>query len=104
MPSSTFFYPNRNTQMITVVKLSDEEQLVYEEWLKSRPVKIQEMVKSHPPYILYQNKFFPNQRVTILSYYEDRTVRVAVLKEHNPDIIFERTVFGVQLSDLKPCE
>ena len=60
---------------------------------------VQEMCASHPPDNLYRLTT-TDQIVTLASYSEDGTVRVDVDEEHNPGILMERQVFGIDINDL----
>ena len=71
------------------------------EWLQGRPDCIIDMVKRYPPNVLYRMKS-TGQRVTIIAYAEDGTVRVLVSGDYNA-IIFDREVFGVNIEDLEEC-
>ena len=74
----------------------------FEVWLRALPESIQPLVRSHPPDRLYRMAS-TGQRVTIVSYSEDRTVTVDVTGEFNL-ISFARRVFGVEIDDLSECE
>jgi len=75
---------------------------LFNQWVSERPKLIQEMIKKHPPNLLYSLKG-GNQRVTIYSYDEDGTVKVNVNGKYNL-IMFGRTVFGVDPEDLTECD
>lgn len=70
----------------------------FNKWLKDRPAVIQEMVKAHPPDLVYTLRT-TGHRVTIASYSEDGTVTVDIGYEHNL-LVFPRGVFGVNPNDL----
>jgi len=74
----------------------------WDKWVKSRPKNIQILCKKLPPDRLYKIKS-TGQRVTILSYSEDNTVKVDITGEYNL-LPFNREVFGIQPDDLEECD
>jgi hypothetical protein len=75
---------------------------VWEDWVSSRPSVVQDLCRRYPPDRLYSMK--PNgQRVTLVSYFEDGTVKVNVSAQWN-FVTFERQVFGVDPADLEECD
>lgn len=74
----------------------------FNEWVLTRPLKIQKLCKRIPADRLY---FMENSghRVTIYSYNEDGTLTVEVLGKYN-HVVFERRVFGIKPSDLTECD
>lgn len=85
-----------------MAKVHDVDEVALAAWLAGRPAVIQEMVRTHPPGRLYRMKS-TGQRVTLLSYSEDRTCRVDISGEYNV-LCFERKVFGVEIADLEECD
>lgn len=85
---------------MAIFKEIDPQELA--EWLKDRPQIIKDMAADYPPNVLYRLKT-TGQRVTLVSYGEDRTVRVAVRGEYNL-VPVERDVVGVELGDLEECQ
>jgi hypothetical protein len=78
------------------------KQGLWEKWVSSRPPVIQDLCLRYPPDRLYLLK--PNdQLVTLVSYSEDGTVTVYVSSEVN-EVIFDRTVFGVDPLNLVECD
>jgi len=74
----------------------------FAKWLKRRPKVIREMARQWPPDRLYRMKS-TGQRCTLVSYSEDRTVRVSITGAHNATM-FDRQVFGVGVDDLEECD
>ncbi len=73
-----------------------------EEWAKTRPPLIQDMIKRYPAFKLWRLK--PSgHRVVIYAYNESGTVTVSVSGLYNR-VLFERNVFGVSLDDLEECD
>jgi hypothetical protein len=85
-----------------MAKIAEINQSGLNEWLQGRPDCIIDMVKRYPPNVLYRMKS-TGQRVTIIAYAEDSTVRVLVSGDYNA-IIFDREVFGISLEDLEECD
>lgn len=77
------------------------DQKAADEWIKSRPHVVQDMIAQCPPNRLY--RISAGQRVTIYSYSEDRTVTVDVSGEYNR-VVFGRRVFGIPIDDLVECD
>lgn len=95
-----------------------------EEWLSTRPESIRAAVAKRPPDRLYRLR---EHIVYIMSYVEpdmgpeacahcrmdgwpkhlhqgsptEATVSVGVTERYNPDLLFERRVFGIRLDDLE---
>jgi len=88
--------------MAAFMDFTPEQKAEFERWVAERPPDVQEMVKSHPPNLLYRNTV-TNQRVCIVSYSEDGTVTVAVTGKFNR-CMYERNVFGVPLNELEECD
>lgn len=82
----------------TVAELAE-----FAEWLAERPPVVQELAARLDPWSLFLLKT-TGQRVTIVAYGEDGTVRVEVSACVNPGLLFERTVFGIDPDDLEPCD
>lgn len=74
----------------------------FDEWVAGRPPEVQAMIRRLPPDRLYLMKP-TGQRVTIIAYAEDGTLRVNVSGEFNA-LTFERQVFGVKADDLEECD
>lgn len=89
--------------MARYVDPSEAEIAEFAEWLKDRPAIIQELAARLDPWSLYLLKT-TGQRVTLVAYAEDGTVRVDVAACVNPGLLFERTVFGVNPDNLEPCD
>lgn len=88
--------------MAKIIEWTPEQQAEFDDWVASRPPKIQAMVRSHPPNRLYRLTS-TNQRVTIFAYGEGGTVQVIVSGQYNL-IVFDRKVFGINLAELIECE
>jgi len=88
--------------MANIFEMTEEKKRLHDEWIASRPVVIQEMLRKYPPNKLYLMKT-TGQRVTIYSYSENNTVTVNITGKYNL-IDFERQVFGVAASDLEECD
>lgn len=74
----------------------------WNEWVASRPPVVRKMCESHPGNLLYRMKS-TKQRVFIIAYAENGTLRVGVSGRYNLTL-FEREVFGVLPGDLEECE
>lgn len=81
-----------------IIEINQEE---WEKWVSTRPKVIQDMCKKLPPGRLYKMKG-TGQKVTIVSYSEDRTVTVSVDGRYNL-VTFDRNVFGVDPDSLEEC-
>ena len=88
--------------MAVIIEMTKEQQKEWDEWVESRPPVIQKMAKAHPPDRLYR-LITTGQRVTLLSYGEDGTVRVLVTGKYN-FVSFDREVFGIDIAMLEECE
>jgi hypothetical protein len=76
-------------------------QKQWDEWVASRPEIIQVMCRSHPGNRLYRLKT-TGQLVTMVSYYEDGTVKVFVDPKFNHGRLFTgQAVFSIKLEDLE---
>jgi hypothetical protein len=85
-----------------MAKIAELDTDGWEEWISTRPPVVQELCRRLPPDRLYRMK--PHgQRVTIVSYAENGTVKVNVGGEFNA-VTFERQVFGVNPDDLEECD
>jgi hypothetical protein len=75
----------------------------YNEWLKGRPEAIRKMGEKFPPWQLYLLTT-TNHIVVLYSINEGEeiTFTVAVTRQYNPFISFERRVFGIKPEDLVP--
>lgn len=78
-----------------------EEVAFYEAWAASRPPGVQAAANLVNPWTIYLLKT-TGQRVYVIAYGEDGTVRVRVEARFNPNLDFERSVFGVDPADLVP--
>lgn len=85
-----------------MAKIRTLDQAGWDTWVASRPPVVQELCALLPPDRLYLLKT-TNQRVTLISYSEDRTVTVAVTGEFNA-LTFDRQVFGINPEDLEECD
>jgi len=74
----------------------------FDQWVASRPDKVQELIRKLPPDRLYLLKT-SGHRVTIYSYNEDNTLTVTVTGKYNM-ITFARNVFGIKPEDLEECD
>lgn len=79
-----------------------ESLALWEQWLAGRPQVIKDVAAAYPPNRLYRHTP-TGQRVFILAYSEDRTVRMAVTGTYN-FLSMERQVFGVPVDELVECE
>ena len=86
--------------MAKIAELKDQDG--WDEWVSTRPPVVRDLCKRYPPDRLYLMRP-TGQRVTILAYSEDGTVRVDVSAQWNC-LIFERQVFGIDPGDLEECE
>ena len=84
-----------------MIPWTEQEQKGWDDWVSGRPECIQKMCASHPPNTLYKIKA-TGHIVFIMSYFENNTIKVQVSNEYNPNIAFERDVFGLSLKDLEP--
>lgn len=88
------------------------------EWLKTRPLEIQEAYKKRPGGGRLYRLTTTGHIVVIYSYAEsgapfkceycpethitdEVTVTVLVLEKYNPGLVFERRVFGIKLDELE---
>lgn len=88
--------------MVAVFEWTPESRADWDAWVKSRPEVIQNLAQQYPPNKLYRIKE-TGQRVTLISYGEDRTARVNVTGKYNT-VMFDREVFGVPFDDLEECD
>lgn len=90
--------------MAHIISLSDEAKAEWDAWVASKaewPALVASAT-ARPPDRLYRMKS-TGQRVYVVSYFEDGTVRVAVDGRFN-FVINERTVFGIRIDDLEECD
>lgn len=87
--------PNRQRSMVTL----EEKKRVLAKWLRGRPKIIKTLADRFPPWGLYR-MVSTGRKVRLYSYSEDGTLTVHVLRAHNPGILFERRVFGIEPDDL----
>lgn len=87
------------------MKVFDMNEPAYSEWVASRPLIVQEMIRKWPPNILFRLKT-TGQRVVVIAYNESGTVTVDVLEEFNPERPYttNRRVFGINPHDLEECD
>lgn len=83
-------------------------QAAWDEWVSNRPPVIQELCAKLPPDRLYRMKS-TGQRVVLLSYSENHTVKVGVDPRFNQDHIARAmtppyAVFGIPPDDLEECD
>lgn len=88
--------------MANIVEPTKEMTAAWQGWLATRPAVIREMGERLVPWKLYRMKS-TGHRVTVVSFFEDSTVRVNVSAEYNL-LSFERQVFGIAADDLEECE
>tara|TARA_R110000868_G_scaffold68383_5_gene202062 strand:- start:191 stop:520 length:330 start_codon:yes stop_codon:yes gene_type:complete len=82
--------------------MTPEQEKEWNEWLADRPDSVKAVGALVNPYTLYINNKRRDQRVSLVSIYENGTVKICVLRQFNlsPSIDFE--VFGVDPHDLEP--
>ncbi len=79
----------------------------YQEWIDSRPPRVRKVAEKLAPWQLYRLKS-SGHTVSLHSYDEPEdesqpvTLKVTVLRQYNPDVLFDRTVFGIAPEDLEP--
>jgi len=77
---------------------SAEQLQGWEEWTNERPAEVAVLARRFPPWELFKLKESGN-RVFARSFQEMEgggvTMTVAVRREFNPDVLFERDVFGI---------
>lgn len=86
--------------MAILSEVHDQKSL--DEWIKSRPKVIQDMIEKFPADRLYRLKC-TGHRCTIYSYSENKTLTVSITGEYNY-ILFPRHVFGIKLDGLEECD
>jgi hypothetical protein len=89
--------------MARYIEPTEAEIAEFAEWLAERPPVVQELAARLDPWSLFLLKT-TGQRVAIVAYGEDGTVRVEVSACVNPGLLFDRTVFGINPDDLEPCD
>jgi hypothetical protein len=90
-------------------QLSEEaviKKLQQSPWHKALSEKVRARVDAYPPTKKYRMKA-TGRIVTLVSYDEDKkgncnTVTVEVSRDENPELLFERDVFGVEFDELEP--
>jgi hypothetical protein len=85
-----------------MAKIGDLNVEGWKDWVSGRPGVVRDLCERYPPDRLYLLKT-TGQRVTILSYFENGTVRVEVSSDWNL-VFFNREVFGIDPSDLEECD
>ena len=92
--------------MARMFEHTSEQVAGYQEWLKSRPQEVQDLMVKFDPWSLYRMKS-TDKRVSIVSCDEitgeGLKMRVKVEAEYNL-VVMERDVMGVDPSDLEPCD
>lgn len=88
--------------MAALFEFDPARQAAFDEWLASRPLHIQSLVRRLPPNRLYRHKK-SGHRMTIVSYAENGTVTATVSGQYN-FCVFEREVFGIPVDDLEECD
>lgn len=88
--------------MAKIIEMTENQQKEWNKWLKTRPAIIREVATKYPADKLYLLKT-TNQRVEIISYFEDGTVKVFVSGKYNL-CDFEHHVFGINPDDLEECD
>jgi hypothetical protein len=74
-------------------------------WYKSRPPYVKQKIDAYPPNKFYRLK--STGQIAWIASYEERekgqctTCKVNVTRRYNPEVITERTVFGVPFEDLE---
>lgn len=81
---------------------TEQQNKDWEAWLATRPPMIVEMARKFPPHTLYKIKQ-TGQRVFVIAYNENNTLRVAVTKKFNR-VFMEKSVFGIKPEDLEECD
>jgi hypothetical protein len=84
-----------------MAKIFDLDMAAWQEWVDSRPPVVKALCERLPPDRLYRLK--GGNRVTLLSYAEDGTLRVLVSGQYS-FVTFEREVFGIKPEDLTECD
>lgn len=79
-----------------------EQMAAYAEWTASRPESVRKIAERLFPWALYRMKS-TGQRVTLVSIFEDGTIKVEVSGRFNA-LVFERDVFGIDPDDLEECD
>lgn len=78
----------------------------WNEWVASRPAAVRAIAEKVEPWRAYRIKSTGNGcRIYSIGEHADGTasITVAVTRDLNPQgLVFERTVFGLQLDDLEP--
>ncbi len=91
---------------------SPTQQASYAKWVAERPPAVRAIAERFTPWELYRLKD-TGQCVTIVSVFENGTVRVNVPVLYNADHIDDHTidgvitdfsVFGIDPNDLEPCD
>ena len=84
------------------------EQIRETEWYQTRPPAVQQRIDACPPTQFYRLKT-TGQIVPIYSYEvnhqgECNTCKVQVLRQYNPEVVLDRTVFNVPFENLEAIE
>ena len=82
------------------IEWTDQQKIEWDSWVSGRPECVQKMCKSHPPDNIYKMKS-TGHIVTLVSYFEDDTVKVSITNDIVKQTFMERYVFDVNLDDLE---
>jgi hypothetical protein len=88
--------------MARIIEPTTEQIAEWKAWVASRPDCVRKVAERFDPWSLYQMKS-TGHRCTLISFFEDGTVKVAITSEFNA-LMFERQVFGISPDDLVPCD
>ena len=89
--------------MANIYEPSDDQKKEWDAWVASRPDGVRELAARFPPWKLYRLST-TKQRVFVIGFFEDLTLRVAVTKEYNFLVTCERQVFGIDPDNLTECD
>ncbi len=88
------------------IKWTAAQEQFWSDWVNERPASIQQVIATHN--LRFDRLYLlkpTGQRVVLQSFYEDGTLRIAVLRRFNPLQVFpDRTVFGVDPANLVECD
>lgn len=85
-----------------ITKPNESQLRAWKKWVKARPPAVRAIAERLDPWTLYRLKP-TGQRVTLVSIYEDGTVKVSITGQYNV-IMFDRDVFGINPDDLEECD
>lgn len=89
-------------------KPTSEEVKEWLDWVQARPASVREVAEKVFPWKLYRLK--PSGHIVTLYSIDEPldgstpTLKVQVLNQFNPNLAFERTVFGIRLEDLEEIQ